>query len=134
MHSVSLGSDLPSHHRSRLYTYLLRTSRVDHLEIVLRLVPVLPRQVHEKLARVLVVASIDEANLVLPGPGRRFPFFAGHTRRRRLGCWVTAALPTLAVGRSPARAAGRAAALLGRFLRSRCFCLVSDLFAPTDAL
>lgn len=55
---------------------------------MLRLLPILPHQVHHQSARALVSRRIDVFNVVLPRPGGRAPFLSRRRRCRfrRVGC------------------------------------------------
>lgn len=47
-------------------TYFLRAARVDHLGVMLRLLSVLPGEIHNEFAGILVMASINRLNVVFP--------------------------------------------------------------------
>lgn len=63
-HGKNAGTQVLLHYRA--CTYLLRAARVDNLSVVLRLLAILPSEVHNELARVLVMTSIDGFHMVFP--------------------------------------------------------------------
>ena len=48
--------------------YLLRTLLVDNLRVVLGLLAVLPDKINDQLSVVVLLATVDRLNLILPRP------------------------------------------------------------------
>lgn len=112
-------------------TDLLRAPAVDDLLRVLRLLAVLPCQVNNERAVVLVHAHVDRLDLVLPAAARRLPLDELGARGRRRVERVAVLLLLVALRAVGGRGRVRLApALAGR---ERRFGVLEELLLAADA-
>lgn len=94
--------------------HLLRAPRVHNLGLVLRLVAIPPRKIHDELSRVVIVQGIDGGNMVLPGACGRSPGL-GDAGRGSAGRRVSVTLGALgAIRRGVVGCCGAASLLFRR--------------------